>query len=229
MASLKLMGRPKLPGRRDENNKITPEYAAWQQMHQRCYNENGVGYEDYGGRGIKVAEEFFSFDKFLSHIGKRPGPGLSLNRIENDGDYAPGNVEWADYVTQNRNTRANRIISGQVLTAHAENLDTSPSTVRQRIDVLGWSEKLAISKPKREWKHRLLTHDGITLTLEEWAARIKMNAGTLRGRIRTGWSDEAALTTPTSAMCGKRRRQSGVGKQGVDGSGQQFPGGCIKH
>lgn len=206
------MGRPKLPGRRDANNNFTVEYKAWQQMHQRCYNDKVANYDDYGGRGIKVSEEFFSFDAFLNHIGKRPGKGWSLNRTDNDGDYCRGNVEWANSVTQNRNTRANRIINGKVLTAHAESLDTSASTVRQRIDVLGWSEDLAISKPKREWKHRRLTHDGLTLTLEEWAARLNINKGTLRGRVQGGWTDNAALTTPVGTTRGKRRNQSGVGK-----------------
>lgn len=205
------MGRPKLPGRRDENNEFTVEYKAWQQAHQRCYNQNVANYDDYGGRGIKVHERYHSFDNFLADLGKRPD-GHSLNRIDNDGDYAPGNVEWADKQTQNRNTRANRVIGSSVLTEHANNLGTSASTVRQRIDVWGWSEEDAISKPTRNWKHRLLTLNGVSKTLKEWSPIVGIGEGTLRGRAQKGWTDEQVLTTPVGAMQGQRRNKSGIGK-----------------
>lgn len=74
----------------------TPEYHAWSGMIQRCTNPNCKTYEHYGGRGIKVCWEWeSSFLRFLKHIGKRPGPEYSLDRIDNDGDYEPLNVRWA--------------------------------------------------------------------------------------------------------------------------------------
>jgi hypothetical protein len=85
--------------------RTTPEYRAWQAMKARCNNPNSKGYEYYGGRGIKVAAPFLVFEVFLAEVGFRPGPEYSLDRIDNDGDYAPGNVRWALKTGQNRNRR----------------------------------------------------------------------------------------------------------------------------
>jgi hypothetical protein len=80
------------------------EYRAWQGMRQRCLNPNATGYTRYGGRGIKVCSEWLgSFDAFYGHVGPRPGTGFSLDRINNDGNYEPGNVRWATHETQARN------------------------------------------------------------------------------------------------------------------------------
>jgi hypothetical protein len=84
--------------------KTTPEYTAWQAMKARC-NPNSKVYEYYGGRGIKVAAPFLVFEVFFAEVGFRPGPEYSLDRIDNDGDYAPGNLRWALKTEQNRNRR----------------------------------------------------------------------------------------------------------------------------
>lgn len=84
----------------------TPEYDAWHKMKGRCLNENDRKYPDYGGRGITVCQEWIdSFEKFYSHIGKRPSEKHSLDRIENNKGYAPVNVRWATIVEQNNNRR----------------------------------------------------------------------------------------------------------------------------
>jgi hypothetical protein len=73
-------------------------------MLTRCFNPNNSSYDDYGGRGITVCEEWLSFENFYADMGDPP-PGLSLDRIDNDGPYAPWNCRWADRITQNSNQR----------------------------------------------------------------------------------------------------------------------------
>ena len=86
----------------------TPEYRAWLGMKQRCYNVKYQQYDDYGGRGIIVCNEWRnSFENFLASVGEKPEPksDYSIDRINNDGNYEPSNVRWATRQQQNRNKR----------------------------------------------------------------------------------------------------------------------------
>lgn len=84
----------------------TPEYKAWVAMRARCGDESHVSYKDYGGRGIRVCDEWVDdYPAFLAHIGKRPKGDYSLDRIDNEKGYSPGNVRWADKKTQANNRR----------------------------------------------------------------------------------------------------------------------------
>lgn len=77
------------------------ELYIWQGMIRRCTNPSDVGYPRYGGRGIKVCKRWrLSFDAFLKDVGCRPSPDHSIDRIDNDGDYKPGNVRWATHQEQ---------------------------------------------------------------------------------------------------------------------------------
>lgn len=91
--------------------KITPEYNSWSQMKTRCLNPNDKRYSDYGGRGIKVCQEWTdSFEAFFKYIGEKPSKSHSLDRINNNGNYEPGNVQWATPLEQASNRRK-RVIS----------------------------------------------------------------------------------------------------------------------
>lgn len=82
------------------------EYNSWIGMKMRCSNPKDGRYEEYGGRGISVFPEWeSSFEAFLAYMGLRPTSAHSLDRIDNDGNYEPGNVRWADRVTQTQNRR----------------------------------------------------------------------------------------------------------------------------
>jgi hypothetical protein len=74
-------------------------------MIQRCTNPKHPSYTNYGGRGIKICKEWFAFKNFLSDMGERPNTSLTLERINNDGDYEPSNCKWATRTEQLRNKR----------------------------------------------------------------------------------------------------------------------------
>lgn len=83
-----------------KNGKSSLTYTSWDGMIQRCTNPKDEGWRYYGGRGIRVCERWLKFDNFLADMGERPHRLLTLDRIEVNGNYEPGNCRWADWHTQ---------------------------------------------------------------------------------------------------------------------------------
>ncbi len=130
--------------------KREPEYYVWKTMRQRCKNPNHEKYESYGGRGIRVCERWESYANFIEDMGRRPGSGYSLDRVDNDGDYEPGNVRWATQAEQLRNWRRGIMIehNGLRLCAKdwAKNAAVSYQAFTNRIKA-GWDVESALVTP----------------------------------------------------------------------------------
>lgn len=89
----------------------TPTYRSWYTMLRRCTDPNDIGWVHYGARGIAVCDRWLSLEAFVSDMGLRPD-GLTLDRIDLDKGYEPGNCRWATPTEQNRHRRFN-VVSDQ--------------------------------------------------------------------------------------------------------------------
>jgi hypothetical protein len=99
------------------SSPLRPTYSIWLMMKQRCQNPKNRHFYNYGARGIKVCDNWQSFEGFFKDMGKKP-EGLSLERIDNDGNYCKENCKWATRLEQNNNRRDNTtfIIEGKKVT-----------------------------------------------------------------------------------------------------------------
>lgn len=135
-----------------------PVYRTWSHMLQRCENPSRKCYKDYGGRGITVCSEWHDFIPFRDWaLANGWGKGLTLDRIDNDGNYEPGNCRWTTRKEQARNRRSNRLITfnskTQTLVEWAEEVGVKLNTLHDRIDTYHWPIERALTEPIRERAH----------------------------------------------------------------------------
>ncbi len=143
--------------------RYSPEYESWCKIKGRCLNNRDAAWSDYGGRGITIAKEWVnSFESFLSSVGKRPSPQHSIDRINNNGNYEPGNVRWSTKSEQARNRRSNNVIAFNgimmTLVGWSEKTGLSRVCISKRLK-LGWSiertlttpTRIKLKQPTRQW------------------------------------------------------------------------------
>ena len=134
-------------------HRYPKEYAIWVAMRQRCNNPRCRVFGYYGGRGVTVCPRWSGpdgFEHFLADVGPQPFPRAGLDRRDNDGPYAPGNVAWAGPRQQARNMRSNRLLTHRgrrkILVAWAEAAGIKPGTLGARL-ARGWSVHQALTRP----------------------------------------------------------------------------------
>lgn len=177
--------------RHTAGKKPSSEYAAWAAMKQRCENPKAKQYCDYGGRGVTVCKEWSEdFAAFIAYIGLKPSPSHSLDRIDNNGNYEPGNIRWATKLEQDSNKRTNRLITykgrTQTLTAWAREIGISEKTLANRIVRGGWPTELAFTRAP---------HGGTSTKAERKFAGRAVNHAVEAGRI-------PCIKTMTCCRCG---------------------------
>lgn len=131
----------------------TTEYNIWRQMLQRCTNPKARYFENYGGRGITVCEEWTTFESFFRDMGFRPSLNHTIDRIDNGKGYNKENCRWATAAEQSRNTTRNRNF----------------------------------------------TINGKTQCITDWAKQLGCTTQSIKCRLRSGWTEEEAFTTPIQA------------------------------
>lgn len=138
-------------------NKLPDGYCRlgkiFRSMKYRCYNQSSNHYHRYGGRGIKICDEWLSdIDSFRKwSIDNGYADGLTIDRIDNDGDYSPDNCRWITREEQLNNTSRSVMLSydgkTQTMTQWAKELNMPTSTLFNRLKVLGWSAERSLSEP----------------------------------------------------------------------------------
>jgi hypothetical protein len=128
-----------------------PLYITWYHMMARCYRVGSDAYHRYGGRGIRVCERWHVFENFKGDIPPKPEGDYSLDRINNSGNYEPGNMRWATPAEQNSNRRTSRIYvfnNKEMCVAHiAQEVGVSKNTIMCRLR-RGFPIEQAISKQR---------------------------------------------------------------------------------
>jgi hypothetical protein len=181
-------------------------------MKQRCYNPNRDVYKYYGGRGIKICDEWnnrervrlqngtcskgwLAFKKWALENGYQDN--LTIDRIDPNGNYEPSNCRWVTMKVQSNNLRNNVRLTykGRTQTIHewCDELNLNYYCIRDRICRKGWDVTEAF-ETKENISCHYLTYNGKTQTIREWAKETGIKENTLTCRLKYGWTVERALS-----------------------------------
>lgn len=194
----------------DESDRGTPEHVAWNSMKSRC-RPSSRDHSKYHDRGISVCDEWKGeggYEAFLTCVGRRPSLQYSIDRIDNDGDYEPGNVRWATKKEQARNRRDNKRLTIDGVTKcvveWSEVSGVSSTAINYRLGC-GLSHSDAVFKdPDRRAK---LTIDGVTKAILEWEKESAVGLATIVSRIKHGWLPFDAVFKPNGRGEHLKRRK----------------------
>lgn len=174
----------------------------WTSIKQRCLNPNDRRFERYGGRGIKIHSEWIdSFESFLDYVGFRPSENHSIDRINNNGNYEPGNVRWAtpEEQVRNRENTLNYTYMGKErpLAELAETFDIPYPALYKRVVVRDWPIDKAIETPLKVKEERCYEYRGKMRTLADICQLEGKTYRTVHARVCKGMSLEDALDYKT--------------------------------
>lgn len=181
-------------------------YSLYYSIKDRCYNPNNRNYNNYGGRGIIMCDEwkndFASFYYWAQNNGY--SDSLTIDRIDVNGIYEPQNCRWITMQEQANNKRTNRIISykdkNYTVSQFCKELSLNEDTIRQRINVYGYTKAEDLLKPPHHIKDTCKIYikiNGQEKSLSAWCEELNVNKETIRNRIRKyGYTPEQALTIP---------------------------------
>lgn len=166
----------------------TSEYRVWLSMRGRCQNVRNRQWGDYGGRGITVCERWNSFKAFLDDMGRRPSLNHSIDRIDNNGGYEPGNCRWATSREQNLNTRRNIMVTAwgetKPLSVWCESLGLRYMTVRGRIRSYGWDPEMALAAKTNAKSRMMVRVNGELMSYKDAAKMFGMSGAAALHRCR---------------------------------------------
>jgi hypothetical protein len=177
-----------------------PAYSTYRAMRSRCENPRAAGYELYGGRGISVSPRWLKFELFWLDMGPTWKAGLSIERIDNDGNYDPSNCRWATPREQGANRRDNVTIQTpdgpMTVSDAAQRFGIERNTIYSRLRY-GWKEAhlfLPVTKDNSRRQDNIIipTPEGPMIAAHA-ARKYGIGVSTLFARIRAGWPETDLL------------------------------------
>lgn len=144
-------------GQSGNNKNRSKAYAVWTNMKSRCSNPKSTMYKHYGGRGILVCERWEKFENFYEDMGD-VNPGMTLERIDVNGNYEPSNCKWTSFLEQASNRRSNRylIVNGEKIhmTEASRRYNIKVGTIWNRLINLKWDDEKAVLTPVKYSKRQ---------------------------------------------------------------------------
>lgn len=202
-AAHRAANREKLKLQARVDRRLVPERGIWHAMNARCASPASTQYANYGGRGIRVCDRWRgSFEAFVADMGPRPSASHSIDRIDVNGHYEPGNCRWATQAEQSRNKRDNRLVTAfgktLCLAQWADETGVPASVIGHRIS-RDWSAEAAVTTPPAVQRRGGLTIRGETLSVLAWSKRVGLSRHAIDKRLNHGWTPEDAVFTPRQA------------------------------
>lgn len=181
--------------RRTHGKTNTRLYGIWSHIKERCNNPNCPAYMNYGGRGIKLCDEWKDFSVFYTwSLQNGYDDGLTIERVDVNGGYCPENCCWVPFEEQAKNKRNIRYVDldgeKMPLKTACERLGLPYKAIHLRITRYGMTPKEAITTPFKDMK----------TSLAEKCRRAGLPYSTVFARIKSGWDEQRALSVPVRTM-----------------------------